>query len=1319
MNTKQLDDEQRAAYLADHNVVIAAGAGSGKTTVLSQRYVRLVTEKQYPVDSILTLTFTRKAAAEMFSRIYQELSRSDSPFARQQLERFDTARISTLDSFCSAIVRSSCSVYGIPPTFSIDENRLEALALQTSLELLMEYRQRAALGILVSHYNFDTIARDLLAAICINHIPLINTPNYTELAQTQVDQSVVEIKNLANEVLSILEDIVSLETNVEANQKQRIDTVKNFLRDYRTTLEHFEASDNSVNALCQFCSDATNTEILDKPKRNIHEGPGLTKLSNSIQLLRDTCTSLMRYLHYYRYRDHLVEFGSILNELAQRFIKRKKTQGLLSFSDLLDLAVDILTRSLPLRNYYKKTIQAIMIDEFQDNNEKQKQLLFLLAEREDLESPGIPGPEQLADNKLFFVGDEKQSIYRFRGADVSVFKGLAQDLERTPKRIQAPSILPISTNYRSTAELVEFFNCFFPRVFGSAQERFEAAYTPARPSPTTLRDTKVVLSGESSGGAVRSTIPNAIVHSSQGSGSVIPRPAVEFYVGIETTSSEAENGSDTNQKEKKLCKTDEREALVLAQRLLQGFKDKEFAPKDVAVLFRSTTHQSVFERVFRTIGLPVSSADPRGLFMEAPANDFYALLRLALFPRDKNAYATVLRSPFVQLNDTTFLSIMLDCRTNRDWEPFPENPPERWFNQATEDRTRFVIGRSIYQQVLGMIDRCSLAHLLSWLWYYSGYRTSLLMRPDMESLVSHYELLYRLAVEADERHITAAAFIDELAPLMGTAEKIEGDDTDLRSSAITFMTIHKSKGLQFPVVVIPQAGAYGKGLRNDAPFYFDKNLGPIINWKSDSKAKDNSIKNPFFEAAKEQALQEETAELKRLLYVALTRAEKKCLIVGHRHIPKKELEQIVDSSGNPQEQLIKILSYQPDSAKSKVSFLDLAAPGFSDLVAKSTSTSERSQSPSTLSKSFVSKPLFGLYQIPSIAIAERTQKLREYQREFKEYQQQTKCDTLSESELEAFYKREPRPILKVRRSITSPTSMEQFRPTIQAQSSGSQPSGILPRMLPELSIDKLLTRPLNSRQNSESQTMETAFGTLCHSYLSALLERRPLETPPSVQSAFKQASLSIQERQQLMDEALKLGAAFLESTLGHIAIDVGKNSPCKLKTEYTFLLPLLPSRQTAALSAPTIVGTAAISYPAAAGTSVTAPAPMEVDTPIAADTPAITLAPAWEPVLIKGSIDCIFEYNNLCYIIDFKTDRNRNPESHRIQMECYYRAAKAFSDLPVKMYLVYLRSMEAVEIAAQLDNQTLYQIAQQSLAAPELTETPTGFLEDTILTGEY
>jgi ATP-dependent helicase/nuclease subunit A len=1193
MNTFQpLDVEQQAAYEADYNVVVAAGAGSGKTTVLSRRYVRLVQEKQLPVDAILTLTFTRKAAAEMFSRIYESLSQLNDHRVREQLERFDTARIDTLDSFCASIVRGSCQTYGIPPNFTIDEARLKNLAEQTALEFLMEHQAEPVLRELVAAFSFDIIVKDFLADFCRYQLPIVQVLSYKALSQIQVDELLLRINERLARFSAICRDGAALDTGT--GQKLLIE-IAGFFSKYQNCPDTYSESDNEyLNNLC------TAISAIKKPPK-VTPGTELARAKELFSEAKDICLELSSLLFFYAKRAYILRIGELLDELARRFNRNKRNEGLLSFSDLIDLAVDILKTSLPLRTYYKQQIRAIMIDEFQDNNEKQKDLLYLLAEAEHEASDGIPSPEQLAPDKLFFVGDEKQSIYRFRGADVSVFKQLSEELNRQPTP-QHQCQLPISTNYRSEPELIDFFNQLFPGIFGTASEPYEAAYTPARANPKRERSGAIPV--------------ELFININQSDETLSQEETGDEQVSASEETADCQDVTQDKQAEQSdFCSPSETEAIAIAQRIIQGIEKKEFQFRDVALLFRTTTHQPAYERVFRRVGIPFVSADPRGLFVDAPANDFYAFLQLIIAPQDKNAYAEVLRSPFVNLSDHTFLKLMLHLKENSWYEPFAELPEDFWTADVAGDRERYQLGAELYENLLRMADTRGIAEVVAWLWYESGYRTSLLQDSDMVSTMGHFDLLYDMALKADQRHLTLAAFLDELAPLIGNPEKVEGDETDTRSDSVTFMTIHKSKGLQFPVVIIPQAGSEGQALKNDKPYFYSTTYGPVISWKNYSKKQKDKLANPLFEELRESEYKQSLAELKRLLYVALTRAERKIIIAGSRKLSQKKIDESRSLYSDELSDLEIHLLTKPADDKKNMSFLDLLSLGIDQ----------------------VSQDLYTLQSIQPVAIAERGKKLASLRDRGKniagirEEADQIKSVQEPLDLIETFYQR---PAISTPASaprITSPTAMEQTYQSARATSSLDTEA----LSLPALTVDHFIA--------SSNKDLETLFGTLCHSMIQNALEGNGMEPTQELMAAFKKADLSEENQRIFIAEAQQLARQFLQTELGQAALQAKP----KLRTEYGFLLPLKNDTQ--------------------------------------------------GPLLVRGSIDLIYETENHCVIIDFKTDKTLQAESHRIQLECYNRVGQAFSEKPVQTLLVYLRGMTVVAMEPQLSDAELFYLAQESL----------------------
>jgi ATP-dependent helicase/nuclease subunit A len=833
-----------------------------------------------------------------------------------------------------------------------------------------------------------------------------------------------------------------------------------------------------------------------------------------------------------------------------------------------------------------------MIDEFQDNNELQKKLLYLLAERDDLSVPGIPRPQDLAGDKLFFVGDEKQSIYRFRGADVSVFRGLSQELAASqddpavdapvpadmaapiadivtattvPAADAAPSsaasavpaALSLKTNYRSSPGLVAFFNALFPGVFGVPTEPFEAEYTGMLPA-----------AGEEP--------PEEF-------------PPVEIYLRSIPKVPSGNSGEDTGEEE---ISDTAGEALAVAERIIAGITRGEFGFGDLAVLFRTTTHQDEYERIFRQAGIPFMAADPRGIFSEGPANDCYAILRLVLFPRDRNAYGTVLRSPFTGLGNNTFLRIMLEP----PGEPFPEEPPDSWFiDPATglpdpAEKARYEQGRTNFRGLRDRTDVGGLAQALAFLWYVTGYRTAVLYDREARANLEHFEYLYTLARNADRRQLSLGAFLDELAPLMGSAKKVETGDVPEQRDIVSFMTIHKSKGLEFPVVILANAGSYDRGGRNTKPYYNDPQFGPVVSLKSEYDKRKQRGLNYFYERGKELARRQAEAELKRLFYVAATRAMKRLLIFGSFKVSPEDMDDSpVDGPGSLGEGDTLIQGIQSLSSRDakQQSFLTLLGRGFS------------------AAQGGISHYKIDSFTAPGIG---------EYQKRIAALRKAVAGISGAASGPEGFrffYEKSGPPPAAAGRLFTTPSRIEAYTEASRPAASRPGPaSGGL--SLPPFTCEPYLT----------SDALRRTFGTLCHRALEELLTGI---SDGDILGVLRAAGVSEKVRQLMAEEARELARRFFESPQGRETA-----AAVRLRTEFPFILPLA--------------------------------------------------VPGGRPVLVRGSMDLIYEYEGRCIILDFKTDRQLIPESHALQMAYYRAAVGAFSKLPPETRLVYLRDMRTVPV---------------------------------------
>mgnify|MGYP006273969545 FL=1 len=865
MEGKRLDADQRAAVHTTDNTVVVAGAGSGKTTVLAQRFAHLVAEHRIAVDRILTLTFTRKAAAEMHERIHRLLkSQEADAFVAEQLLRFDDAQISTLDSFCGRIVRAAAGQFGVAPDYRTDAVELRELAHALSRDFLVRNRRDPVLARLVAANGFDAVLNEGFVPLAANYLTLVPPQDFTAQLHGQLHYLAQELARGIDALRGLVEELRAVETQPSAAFDRTRDAVSGV--DWAAMQPPDEISETFLLELSERLRPFRELKKSGGAKGD----PGAPRFKDAIEAVRDHAGRLAGLIDTLRLRDDLGELFTLVASFRDELSDRKRRRGILSYRDVLAMAVHALEELPAVRRFFAGRFDRIMIDEFQDNNEEQKRLLYLLSldaavlARHADRPLTSPGPEMLAPGKLFFVGDEKQSIYRFRGADVRAFKGLAGELAA-----QGSDPVILRTNYRSAASLIAFFNHLFSRVMEQDAEAGTSRADTAVGGPSTGGDHEARFE------ALR---PGPAAEEQPGSVEILfaPYPARR-----------PEAGQD-------LLRPDEAEAYLVAQRILQAVRgearevvDDDGSPRppafhEIALLLRSSGNQIIFERVFRALGIPYQTQSVRSLYLEAPAYDVYAWLRLVTVPEDAQAYAAVLRSPLAGLSDDAvgMLLMVLQAADLDAVQPFAA-PPEV-LDQLTEaDASRYEAAAGIYRDLASMADVEDHTVLISRLWNTYGYRYVLLRDRSLQAYAEHYDYLLELArVHAAE---PLAAFAEVLRSQLGSYRR--PDDVEVEAAeqrGVQVMTIHKSKGLEFPLVIVANAGNRGRneGMGQSA-FHISEQFGLTLNLPTPDWAIDNRERsNYFFEAGREEDKSREYAELKRLLYVAATRAQNHLIFSG-------------------------------------------------------------------------------------------------------------------------------------------------------------------------------------------------------------------------------------------------------------------------------------------------------------------------------------------------------------------------------------------------------------------------------------------------------
>ena len=854
---EMLNQEQLRAVKIKDNCVVSAGAGSGKTRVLAKRFVYMLIERNIPIEKIAALTFTKKAAMEMRERIYGELlevknflnDKDKITLVEKALDNFSNANISTIDSFCSVIARNGCRQFGISPDFNIDQSAANELIARTAFNFFLECRNDKTIISLIGNSRIDTFVDDLLVAF-------LKLTTVTKMIDIEKTKKIFDIR-----LLEIFKKEIDLYLHHAANILKADDEIKGDAK-ILAAQNILNEIENVPNNLCDDCLDEFCKKVYEFKNISLKGGqPKDDRKINvraSIKYIRDTFTNQIELIkNTFDNRDTNFKIFDLFDALQKEVVIQKRTQGVFTYLDVAQLALDSLLYDIDLRNFYKNEYDAIMIDEFQDNNMLQRDLLFLLSEKKELHSKTIPIATELTEDKLFFVGDDKQSIYLFRGADVSVFKKLNDEFT-------TDETIALDTNYRSEKNLIHFFNFAFANVFYSSEHKLDSDYEYA----TTVEH----LAHEASFIPIRAKKETQNV-----------KPSVDVYTCDDFSSlisDDIENFLDKH----------ETEAFIIAQKISQMVKDKiqvrdnetnaarPCRYSDFAILFKSTTHQTTIERFLRRAGVPYHSAQQRGIFYDAPINDLLAWIQLALHPDDKESFAQVLRSPFVSIGDEAFTKLLLHDGEKKSFEAFTLESADLL---SDEERQKFFAAYELFLRVKKYIAENNCAEIISKLWYEEGYRSLLLHNLDYQRYLELYDYIFEIARLADENSCSIESFLIQVRAYISNEDKL--DDMDIPVScigesknAVNLLTIHKSKGLEFPIVCIPFCANGENKTKLESKIFYSEKYGLSINIESNEKNNANIFYNEIVEFEKFK----KRAELKRLLYVALTRAENHIIMTG-------------------------------------------------------------------------------------------------------------------------------------------------------------------------------------------------------------------------------------------------------------------------------------------------------------------------------------------------------------------------------------------------------------------------------------------------------
>jgi ATP-dependent helicase/nuclease subunit A len=822
------DQQARAVTTRGVSVVLSSGAGCGKTQVLTQRYLSHLRDDAAEIGQLVAITFTDRAAREMRKRIRdtikQGLKAAANPAARERwaahLRGLETAAVCTIHAFCGTLLRQHSLAAGLDPRFEVLEEvlsvNLRDEALRDGLQSLLTAPSLAGddLRELVPLYGWRATVE------AVEHLLVAPDPAaWDEWCQRPAAEIAGEwlsvrraellpayVRHLTTAAPKIAHCLRLLRTTPCLGPKTRV----NVQRLLAETPRLAEAPDLAA-AVAELCEAA---KVGPERGKAWPDDQAYQAIKEAFEGFRkDLPDKLELFTTDPDRPDEAVTVGQRLLRVAAAcarvYRERKRAAGVVDFHDLLTLARDLLRDRPDVREQVRRRFRFVLIDELQDTDPVQMELVEYLF------------GNGLTHGKLFAVGDAKQSIYRFRGAEVTLFQGLRQSVPPEGRQ-------ELSVNFRSQPALLHFTNA----LLGRHMPDYEPL-TARRPQTN-------------------------------------PVPCIEFL-----WCPRGDKESVTESRRREADRIAGRVAAMVGrgERLVVDRTGPEPAlrpvrPGDIVLLFRSMSNVAIYEAALRTHGLDYYLVGGRAFFAKQEVYDLLNLLRALENPQDAVSLAGTIRSPFGCLSD----EVLYLLARHRDglWAGLHDDATLARLPAA--DRPAAARARRYFDRWRERKDRLPIAGLLNFVLTDCGYDAALQYEFLGDRKLANLWKLIDLARTFDRSGLFGLAeFIQRLGELVRSQPREEQAATQPENAdVVRLMTIHQAKGLEFPVVVLPDLAATTGGPHLPAA-HWDARLGCVARPPADD---DPPLFSDFgWQLWRAREALADWHEDLRTLYVACTRAE--------------------------------------------------------------------------------------------------------------------------------------------------------------------------------------------------------------------------------------------------------------------------------------------------------------------------------------------------------------------------------------------------------------------------------------------------------------
>ena len=923
------EDQQKAILTRDCNLLVAAAAGSGKTAVLVERIIKIVTDEDRPtdIDKLLVVTFTNAAASEMRERIGEAISKElhknpQSRLLQRQLTLLNKSSITTIHSFCLEVIRNNFHIVDLDPNFRIADQTEAVLLKQEALEELFEDRyvsiveekkdveensflnlveaysnnkeDLALQAIVLSLYNFAMSATNptkwlLEAAEDFNikeGYSFSDTP-WAKVLMGDIKIELLGIEKVMIKALKIIEcneAIALYEEAFKADLASIADLISAAGNSFENLAETIEVLSFPKLTTIKSCKDKEKQKVVqdirNKVKKQLLELQQQVMNANSDTALRD-----IKKLY-----PLMKELSQLVIDLQEKYREKKKERSIIDFNDFEHYCLHILMekneegevvldsegKPLPssvavqLRNKYEE----ILIDEYQDSNMVQETLLNIIS-REKIGAPNV-----------FMVGDVKQSIYRFRQAKPELFLSKYNSYSR--EEGAKTRKITLYKNFRSREQVINAVNYIFKQVM--CKNIGELDYTDEEALNLGAHFEELQDDGVIGGPVELHLIEKDATDVAEEAG----ENSESEEEAVEEEGKSAEEETPTNiqlearivaKRIKELMEHKVEDSFKIYDKNIKAYRYVDY--KDIVILLRATSNWAPsFLEELKLEGIPVYADTGTGYFNTIEIQIIMSLLQIIDNPRQDIPMLSVLRSPIGGFTSEELVDIRIGQREISFYEAMVNlvEDKENELNEDSLDKTSVIKKLAKFLEKLAhWRDLCKYMPIDEFIWHLytdTGYYGYIGAMPAGIQRQANLRVLFQRARQFEETSYKGLFnFINFINKLkissgdMGSAKTLGENENVVR-----IMSIHKSKGLEFPVVFLSGTGKNFNlmDINKSILFHHDLGYGPDFV----DPIRRISYPTVLKQALKKKIKIESLSEEMRVLYVAFTRAKEKLILTG-------------------------------------------------------------------------------------------------------------------------------------------------------------------------------------------------------------------------------------------------------------------------------------------------------------------------------------------------------------------------------------------------------------------------------------------------------